>query len=324
MAFDIQTVVSVAAFTGGGLAMGLGAIGAAIGEGYTAAQANSAISRNPKISADIFKNMLVGQAVAESASIFALVIAILLLFLDISVPTLLKGAALLGAGISMGFGAIGSGIGSGYPGGQACSGIARQPQVTSLLTTNMLIGSAVCQTPAIFAMVVSLMLMFVNFGNAPLTPTWAAYLGAGLSMGLAAIGSGYGGGLAAGASCEGIARQPETAANVTTIMLVGQAVSQTPAIFGLLVSFILMFKSFPESTAISAAMALLGAGICMGFGGIGPGIGNGMAAEGAVKWVARNVENAGDLMRIMLVGQAVSQSTAIYAMVVSLVLIFVV
>ena len=107
-------------------------------------------------------------------------------------------------------------------------------------------------------------------------------------------------------------------------MLVGQAVAQTPSIFGLLVSFILMFKTFPESTALSASMALLAAGICTGFGGIGPGLGNGMTAEGAVKWVARNVEHAGDLMRIMLVGQAVSQSTAIYAMVVSLVLIFVV
>jgi ATP synthase F0 subunit c len=324
MALNVETIVSLAAYVGGGLAMGLGAIGAAIGEGYTAAQANLAVSRDPKNSGEIFKNMLVGQAVAESASIFALVIAILLLFLDVPVPTLLKAAALFGAGISMGFGAIGSGIGSGYPGGKACAGIARQPAVASQLTTNMLIGSAVCQTPAIFSMVVALMLMFINFGNAPLFPTWAAYLGAGISMGLAAIGSGYGGGLAAGASCEGIARQPKTAANVTTIMLVGQAVSQTPSIFGLLVSFILMFKSFPESTALSASMALLGAGICTGFGGIGPGLGNGMTAEGAVKWVARNVEHAGDLMRIMLVGQAVSQSTAIYAMVVSLVLIFVV
>ena len=304
--------------------MGFGAIGAAIGEGYTAAQANVAVSRDPKNSGEIFKSMLVGQAVAESASIFALVIAILLLFLDVPAPTLLKAAALFGAGISMGFGAIGSGIGSGYPGGKACEGIARQPAVASQLMTNMLIGSAVCQTPAIFSMVVALMLMFINFGNAPLFPTWAAYLGAGISMGLAAIGSGYGGGLAAGASCEGIARQPRTAANVTTIMLVGQAVAQTPSIFGLLVSFILMFKSFPESRALSASMALLGAGICTGFGGIGPGLGNGMTAEGAVRWVARNVEHAGDLMRIMLVGQAVSQSTAIYAMVVSLVLIFVV
>jgi ATP synthase F0 subunit c len=324
MTWNVETIVSLAAYIGGGLAMGLGAIGAAIGEGYTAAQANMAVARDPKNSGEIFKNMLVGQAVAESASIFALVIAILLLFLDVSVPTLLKAAALFGAGISMGFGAIGSGIGSGYPGGKACEGIARQPAIASQLTTNMLIGSAVCQTPAIFSMVVALMLMFINFGNAPLSPTWAAYLGAGISMGLAAIGSGYGGGLAAGASCEGIARQPKTAANVTTIMLVGQAVSQTPSIFGLLVSFILMFKSFPESTALSASMALLGAGICTGFGGIGPGLGNGMTAEGAVRWVARNVEHAGDLMRIMLVGQAVSQSTAIYAMVVSLVLIFVV
>ena len=323
MALDVETIVHVAAFIGGGIAMGLGAIGAAIGEGNTAAMANIAVARNPKISGDIFKNMLVGQAVAESASIFALVIAILLLFLDAPNPTLLTASALLGAGISMGFGAIGSGIGSGSPAGEACFGIARQPAATSQLTTNMLIGSAVCQTPAIFSMVVALMLIFIEFGSAPLQPTWAALLGAGFSMGLAAIGSGYGGGLAAGASCEGIARQPRTTGNVTTIMLVGQAVSQTPSIFGLLISFILMFKSFPESTALSAAMALLGAGLCMGFGGIGPGIGNGMAAEGAVRWVARNVEHAGDLMRIMLVGQAVSQSTAIYAMVISLVLIFV-
>ena len=324
MEFEVQTAIKIAAYTGGGIAMGLGAVGAAIGEGYTAARANLAVSRNPAISGDIFKNMLVGQAIAESASIFALVIAILLLFMDTGTSSMLKAAAFLGAGLSMGFGAIGSGIGSGYPGGEACYGISQQPAAGSQLTTNMLIGSAVCQTPAIFAMVVALMLIFIDFGSAPLTPTWAAFIGAGLSMGLAAIGSGYGGGLAAAASCEGIARTPQSVASVTTIMLVGQAVSQTPAIFGLLISFILMFKSFPESSVLATPMALLAAGLCMGFGGIGPGIGNGMAAEGAVRWVARNVEHSNDLMRIMLVGQAVSQSTAIYAMVISLVLIFVV
>jgi ATP synthase F0 subunit c len=188
----------------------------------------------------------------------------------------------------------------------------------------MLIGSAVCQTPAIFSMVVALILMFMKFSSAPLNPNWAALLGAGVCMGLASIGSGYGGGMAAGACCEGVARQPETVGNVTTTMLIGQAVAQTPSIFGLLIAFVLMFKTFPETSAISPAMALLAAGLCSGFGGIGPGIGNGMAAEGAVRWVARNVDHAGDLMRTMLVAQAVSQSTAIYAMVVSLVLIFVI
>ncbi len=323
MAMDLQSIVNLAAYTGSGIAMGLGALGAAIGEGNTAVAANMAISRNPEASGDIFKNMLVGQAVAESASIFALVIAILLLFLNPGSPSMLKAAALFSAGLCMGIGAIGSGIGSGYPAAEACTGISRQPAVSSQLTTVMLIGSAVCQTPAIFSMVVSLILIFIDFSAAPLSPTWAALIGAGLSMGLSSIGSGYGGGLAGGACCEGIARYPKSATNVTTTMLVGQAIAQTPSIFGLLISFILIFKSYPANGSLAAAMALMAAGLCMGLGGIGPGIGNGMTAEGAVRWVARNVERAEELMRIMLVGQAVSQSTAIYAMVISLVLIFV-
>jgi ATP synthase F0 subunit c len=321
---DPATLTSLAAQIGAGVSIGLGAVGAAIGEGYTAAEANLAVSRRPENSGELFKNMLVGQAVAESASIFALVVAILLLFVDAPGGGKIKAAASLGAGLSMGFGAIGSGLGSGFPGGQACLGISRQPAVSSRLTTNMLIGSAVCQTPAIFSMVVALMLIFMDFSSQPLQPTWAALIGAGLSTGLAAIGSGLGGGLAAGASCDSVARQPRSTGQVTTTMLVGQAVAQTPSIFGLLISFVLMFKAFPEATSLSAPMALLAAGMCMGFGGIGPGIGNGMTAEGAVRWVARNLEHAGDLMRTMLVGQAVAQSTAIYAMVISLVLIFVV
>lgn len=324
MLSDIATITNLASYAGAGVCIGLGAIGAALGEGYTAGLANQAISQKSERSGDIIKNMLVGQAIAETAAIFALVVAVLLLFVKMPSDSLLKAAALFGAGICMGFGAIGSGVGSGFPGGEACMGIARQPVMSGRLTTNMLIGSAVCQTPAIFSMVVALMLMFMDFSKMPLYPTWAALIGAGVSTGLAAIGSGFGGGKAAGASCEGIARQPESLAQVTTTMLVGQAVSQTPAIFGLLVSFILMFKSFPESAALNASMALLGAGICMGFGGVGPGIGNGLTAESAVKWVARNLKATGELTRTMLVGQAVSQSTAIYAMVISLVLIFVV
>ena len=322
--FDNLTLTLTAAYIGGALAMGLGAVGAATGEGYTASQASQAIARSPDNAGTIIKNMLVGQAISESASIFSLVIAILLLFMGMPDPGVLKGASLLAAGLCMGFGAIGSGVGAGIPAGRSCLAIARQPSVSGRITTNMLIGTAVCQTPAIFAMVVALILLFKPVGGVAAFPTWAAVIGAGLSTGLAAIGSGYGGGMAAGASCEGVSRQPETTTAVTTTMLVGQAVAQTPSVFGLLVSFILIFRSFPESTSLSASVGLLSAGLCMGLGGIGPGIGNGMTAEGAVRWVARRVDYAGDFMRTMLVGQAVSQSTAIYAMVVSLVLIFVV
>ena len=80
MEIDTQILVKTAAFVGAGMAMGLGAVGAAIGEGYTAAEANGAVSRNPELSGEIFKNMLVGQAVSESTGIYSLVIALLLIF----------------------------------------------------------------------------------------------------------------------------------------------------------------------------------------------------------------------------------------------------
>lgn len=323
MALDIQTWIKVAAYSGGGLAMGFGAIGAAIGEGYTAASANEAVGRNPAQASEIFKAMLVGQAIAESASIFALVIALMLLFTKFPVNSL-TAFVLMGAGLSMGLGAIGSGVGSGFPAGAACKGMARQPAMGGRLTTNMLIGSAVCQTPAIFALVVSFILLFTDFSNHPFAPTWAAILGAGISSGFGAIGSGLGGGLVAEASCNGISRQPLTVTPVTNVMLLGQAVTQTTAIYALLVSFILMFKSFPATDALAPAMALLSAGICMGIGAIGPAIGEGFAGRSAVEWIARSEKNIAELTRVMLVGQAVAESTGIYSLVIALVLIFVV
>ncbi|OQY55292.1 MAG: F0F1 ATP synthase subunit C [Desulfobacteraceae bacterium 4572_88] len=324
MAYDIQTWIKVAAFTGAGLAMGLGAIGAAVGEGYTAAQANAAISRNTKATGEIFKSMLVGQAIAESASIFALVIAMILLFSNFTATSYVTVAAVFAAGLAMGFGAVGSGVGSGFPAGAACTGMARQPAMGGRLTTNMLIGSAVCQTPSIFALVTAFILLFSDFSMRPVSPTWAALLGAGFASGLGAIGSGIGGGVVAQNSCEGIARQPSAVTPVTNIMLLGQAVTQTPAILGLLVSFILIFKSFEPTNSLAPSMALLASGLCIGIGAIGPGIGEGIASSGGVKWVARNEAHVGDITRLMLVGMAVAESTAIYSLVIALVLVFVV
>jgi F-type H+-transporting ATPase subunit c len=73
------------------------------------------------------------------------------------------------------------------------------------------------------------------------------------------------------------------------------------------------------------AGALIGAGICMGFGAIGPGIGEGFAAGKACEAIGRSPEEkAGLLTRTMLIGQAVSESTGIYSLVVALLMLFVV
>ncbi len=320
---DVTTFVSASYFMGGGLAIGFGAIGAALGEGYTAGLASEALSQKPESAGEVVKNMLVGQAIAESAAIFALVVAIVLLFSRPENVTYLMGWSAIGAGLSMGLSAIGSGLGSGMPGGAACRGIVRQPGNRGRIQTTMLIGSAVAQTPAIFGMVTAFLLIFLDFSGIPTYPGWAAMLGAGLGTGLAAIGSGVGNGFTAEEGVDGIARNPVAAKDTTRLMLIGMSVGQSTTIYGFLVSLLLIFFGITETMELSAAMKLLGAGLSSGFGGIGPGIGLGIVAAGAVKWTARNQESTGILTRTMLVGMAVTESTSIYALIVSLLLIVV-
>lgn len=79
-----------------------------------------------------------------------------------------------------------------------------------------------------------------------------------------------------------------------------------------------------EGADIVKAAAFLGASISMGLGAIGPGMGEGYAAAKACEAIGKNPEQAGLLTRTMLVGQAVTESTGIYSLVVALLLIFVV
>lgn len=74
--------------------------------------------------------------------------------------------------------------------------------------------------------------------------------------------------------------------------------------------------------AIVSAGALIGAGLAMGFGAIGPGVGEGYAAGKACEGISRRPDQAGLLTRTMLIGQAVSESTGIYSLVIALILIF--
>ncbi len=74
--------------------------------------------------------------------------------------------------------------------------------------------------------------------------------------------------------------------------------------------------------ALIMAARFLGAGICMGIGAIGPGIGEGFAAGKACEGISRRPEEQPVLFRTMLIGQAVSESTGIYSLVIALILIY--
>lgn len=64
---------------GAGLAA-IGTVGTGFGQGYAAGKAVEAVGRNPEAEAAIRKMLIMGLAITESAAIYALVIAILLIF----------------------------------------------------------------------------------------------------------------------------------------------------------------------------------------------------------------------------------------------------
>lgn len=68
---------------------------------------------------------------------------------------------------------------------------------------------------------------------------------------------------------------------------------------------------------------LLGAGLAMGLGAIGPGIGIGLLGAGAMQAIGRNPEATGQIQINMMLGIVFAEAVAIYALVAALIIKFV-
>ena len=69
----------------------------------------------------------------------------------------------------------------------------------------------------------------------------ACAIGAGLCMGIGAIGPALGEGNAVGKALEGMARQPEMANTLRTNMILGCAITESTGVYSLVVALVLLF-----------------------------------------------------------------------------------
>ena len=75
---------------------------------------------------------------------------------------IVRAARAIGAGLCMGLGAIGPAIGEGNAVGKALEAMARQPEMSGSLRTNMILGCAITETTGIYSLVVALLLLFMG------------------------------------------------------------------------------------------------------------------------------------------------------------------
>ena len=74
--------------------------------------------------------------------------------------------------------------------------------------------------------------------------------------------------------------------------------------------------------AIITAAKAIGAAICMGVGSIGPALGEGNAVGKALEGMARQPEAADNLRTNMILGCAITETTGIYALLISFLILF--
>ncbi|MCG3173346.1 MAG: ATP synthase subunit c [Myxococcota bacterium] len=83
---------------------------------------------------------------------------------------------------------------------------------------------------------------FAGDGSAATDPKAYAYIGAGIAIGLAALGGGLGQGRAASSALEGIARNPGASDKIFTPMILGLAFVESLVIFTWVIAFMLQGK----------------------------------------------------------------------------------
>jgi F0F1-type ATP synthase membrane subunit c/vacuolar-type H+-ATPase subunit K len=151
-----------------GFAMGIGCMGSGYGCGYTGAEACLGAGRVPSNNMTVTTNMLLGQALTQTSTIFALIIALLLLYMvpNVSSDTssayqLGRAGAYMASALVIGLGSFGTAMGVGYVCGKGAKLVARYKENQAIFLRSMFVGSAVVQTCVIYALVIAFLLILM-------------------------------------------------------------------------------------------------------------------------------------------------------------------
>lgn len=167
-------LIGGATIVSAGMTIAVGAISPALGEGRSVAQGLSALAQQPDESGSLSRTLFAGLAMIESTAIYCFVVSMILIFANPfwdyaqSGKTVTDEMAIIGAisillsGLTITLGSIGSALAEGRSVAQALDSIARQPDASGTITRTLFVGLAMMESPAIFAFVVSMLLIFAN------------------------------------------------------------------------------------------------------------------------------------------------------------------
>lgn len=216
--------------------------------------------------------------------------------------------------------AIGVALGQGLVGRTMATAVDLQPEARSILNSRVfIIGSALTETAAILATVVSLL---VFFKTAPTTFEQSLpFLGVFFAMALPATIIGFLASLPIRKTLIAAARQPLFAHRIANLFLLIVSLALTPIVFGFLISMIILARLDP-ALGLLEGLAILGSGIALGIGSIGPAIGAALLGTQACKSIGTNRDAYSHIFSFTFISAAIIETPILFALVVAIILIF--
>ncbi len=303
-----------------GVAVVLSSFGSAIGEGIAGHGAIEAMRRQPMGTHQNFRTLLIGLALTESGGILALVLSLMLLFTAPAVITWGIAWAHLGIACAIGLSALAVGICSSFAVKGACESVSRQPFFGQKITTIMLLMQSMIEASVIFAFIIALLI------RAHITPDMTTYEGlkltaAGCAIGFGAFGPSIGQAFFTYSASRSVGLNRKSYQNIFAFSLFNQAIIETPIIFCLLVATLLIYRPLSLAQPLYSLCSFSAAAVCMGLAALGTGIATGYVASRSCYQMARPGSQHSTIVRITLLAQVFIESAAIYALIISLLLI---
>lgn len=222
-------------------AIGLSGLIAGITSSLPAQAACLAVAQQPFFSNKILQLMLLTQTVITTPNIFGFLIALLIKAQAPFVTNLNEGLQLLAAGLAMGLGSLGPSIGLSTFAAAACTAIGVNRKSYSKILTFTFISEAIIETPALFSFLVSLLILSIKIKPEASIAQGISFVAAALCMGLSTVGTGISTGITGAQACKEIGQTPEQYSIISNIGLFSLAMIDTCAIYGFIISILLIY-----------------------------------------------------------------------------------
>jgi len=144
----------------------------------------------------------------------------------------------------------------------------------------------------------------------------------GLALGLGAIGPTIGLGTFARKACMAVSINRKAYNRIIPFVFLSQAVIETPLIFAFLISLLITLTGPAKGTDPLTITRMFAAALAIGIGTFSPGISSSNTAASACHQISYNPQQYSILSQTTLFGQGLIDAAAIYALLISLAIIY--